>query len=138
MARGFKTGGRRLGSLNKRTAAHREAARQVLDSASAALGDRMQDIDAHTLLKLVYRNAELDLGVRLDAAKAALRHETPVMATTSVDLTVSNVPPDQWSDDQLRSFIAAERARQGLPAPDGQPIDVTPDCVENPPRNCTQ
>jgi hypothetical protein len=105
MARGFKTGGRLKGSLNKRTAAMRENARQALDSAKAVLGDKMADLDAHTLLKLVYRNTDLDLAVRLDAAKAALRHEVPVMAQTAIDLSVTARRPEEWTDDELRSFM---------------------------------
>jgi hypothetical protein len=101
----------------------------------------MADIDAHTLLRLVYRNTALDLGVRLDAAKAALRHETPVMATTQVDLSVSNVPAHRWSDEELHAFISAEKAKEErakLAAPNGQPLVIDQDCVENPQLKSTQ
>jgi hypothetical protein len=128
MARGFKTGGRQKGSLNTRTALARENARQVLDSAKAALGDKMADLDAHTLLKLVYRNTDLDLAVRLDAAKAALRHEVPVMAQSSIDLTVGR-RLEECSDAELYEIIARHRQ---LPAPTDEPIQVEEGYTEIP------
>lgn len=125
MAIGRKTGGRQKGTPNKKTIAKREA----LEQASAALG--WFEGDAHALLIALYKDPKIPPDIRLDAAKAAVRFEKPTMATTSIDLSVSQKPTVEWSDDELRRFIANERARQ-LNAPGAQPIDVTPDCVKNP------
>jgi hypothetical protein len=126
MARGFKTGGRQKGSLNKRTAQARENARAVLDSAKAVLGDKMADIDAHTLLKLVYRNTDLDLGVRLDAAKAALRHETPVMATSAnlTGVTTLNVEIEPKRFEVLRELLPTATTMAVLINPNNHPALV--------------
>ena len=56
MARGFKTGGRKRGSKNKRTLLLEGAARQLLDNASDILGENTFEGDAHALLILAYKN----------------------------------------------------------------------------------
>jgi hypothetical protein len=71
MARGFKTGGRKKGSKNKRSLLLEGAARQLLDDAKRILGDETFEGDAHALLMLTYKNKSLPLAVRLDAAKEA-------------------------------------------------------------------
>jgi hypothetical protein len=71
-----KTGGRQKGSRNKRTQ-EREAATAA---AMALIGGTIPDAfagDAHAFLMSVYKNPEIDLHSRLDAAKAALPYEKP-------------------------------------------------------------
>ncbi|MEZ0064021.1 hypothetical protein ABIF26_009583 [Bradyrhizobium elkanii] len=84
MARGFKTGGRKTGSKNRRTqeleAATANAAKQI----SEALGVPF-DGDAHALLMAIYKDTAKPIELRLDAAKAAIRFEKP--ALSSVDST---------------------------------------------------
>src|SRR5215467_5388116 len=81
MARGFKTGGRKKGSKNRRTLLLEDAARQAQEDAKHLLGDKTFEGDAHPLLVLTYKNEALPLAVRIDAAKAAIRFEKPVMST---------------------------------------------------------
>jgi hypothetical protein len=128
MPRGQKFGGRKAGTPNKTTA----AAKQAMASLEAAMGDRLENVRAHDVLKLIYRDREQPLAVRMSAAATAIRYEAPTMQSTQVDLTVSNVPIHRWSDAELHEFISQERARLGLPAPDGQPLTIDGDCVENP------
>ena len=71
---GKKTGGRVAGTPNKRK---RQA---VVAEAIARVGETIPDAfagDAHTLLIATYKNPNLDLHVRLEAAKAALPYEKP-------------------------------------------------------------
>jgi hypothetical protein len=90
MARGFKTGGRKKGSKNKRTLLLEGAARQLLDDAKRILGDETFEGDAHALLMLTYKNKSLPLAVRLDAAKAAIRFEKPAMSTVDARGSIEN------------------------------------------------
>jgi hypothetical protein len=75
MALGRKTGGRKPGSLNIRT----KVAQQALLVAATAEGS--ESIDAIELLQRVYRSTEVPLFVRIDCAKAALKHETPTLSS---------------------------------------------------------
>ena len=91
MARGFKTGGRKKGSKNKRTLLLEGAARLIQDDAKQILGDKTFEGDAHALLALTYKNESLPLAVRLDAAKAAIRFEKPVMSPVGARESNDNV-----------------------------------------------
>ena len=57
--------------------------------------------DAHALLVMIYRDQTLPLVMRLDAAKAAISYETPVLAAIS---TIDEV--DASSDAILREAVA--------------------------------
>ena len=63
MAIGKKTGGRKAGTPNKRTAKMRDATRRVLEDAQ--LRGRMDDLDAHGFMVLWYRNRDLNCDYRL-------------------------------------------------------------------------
>jgi hypothetical protein len=81
MAAGKKTGGRVAGTPNKRK---RQA---VVAEAIARVGETIPDAfagDAHALLIATYKNPNLDLHVRLDAAKAALPYEKPRLQTVTL------------------------------------------------------
>lgn len=77
--------GRPKGARNRRT----EALAAALASTAADLAQAIPDAfpgDAHALLMAVYKNPALDLTLRLDAAKAAVRYERP--ALSSIDSEV--------------------------------------------------
>ena len=76
MAPGFKTGGRVKGSRNKAVVAREAAMAEAAKLLSASDGDKF-DGDAHALLKAVYQNPVFPISLRNDAAKAALRIESP-------------------------------------------------------------
>jgi hypothetical protein len=96
---GVRTGnprGRPKGAKNRRTkeveAATAEAAAQI----EAALGEAFEG-DAHALLMAVYKNTALDLPLRLDAAKAAIRFEKPALQATKGELEVkAQVEAVEW------------------------------------------
>ena len=83
MALGRKTGGRQSGSLNLRT----KVAQQALVTAISAPEAGLEDVDAITLLRRVYRNPAVRLDVRIDCAKATLKHETPSLASVEQKTT---------------------------------------------------
>ena len=79
MARGKKTGGRKPGSINKRTealaATVRETAKQIeAVTAGAFCGD------SHAYLMTIYKDPAQPTAIRIDAAKAAISYEKPRLA----------------------------------------------------------
>lgn len=74
MARGFKTGGRKPGSRNKRTLNVEALTAKVEQSLAEPF-----EGDAHALLMLIYKDKTRDIELRIDAAKAAIRFEKPAL-----------------------------------------------------------
>lgn len=77
MAHGFKSGGRKAGSKNKRTVELEQATQDVAAKVSEILGLSAFEGDAHAFLMLVYKNEKVPIDIRLDAAKAAAPYEKP-------------------------------------------------------------
>lgn len=108
MARGFKTGGRKPGSKNKRTAEREAATEELVVQLSEALGVAAFSGDAHALLVMVYKNETLPIDMRIDAAKAAIRFEKPTLGVVesgpnALERYVARVPnkaatPDEWQE----------------------------------------
>jgi hypothetical protein len=111
MAKGKKTGGRKRGSQNKKTAALQRAVEQ-------AVGELIEPFegDSYAFLATLYKNKELPLAVRLDAAKTAIAYERPrlsnvAMTTKSLDDMMTAEEIFEFRD-QLKAFIAeAERQK---------------------------
>jgi hypothetical protein len=88
---GRKTGGRKPGSKNKRTLAMQAQAQETAEKIKEALGtDAAFAGDAHALLMAVYKNEQMPMEMRLDAAKSAVRYEKP--ALSSVDQKGDTAP----------------------------------------------
>lgn len=87
---GKRTGkprGRPKGSKNRHTVEREEKVEKTAAEIADALGLQGFDGDAHALLMLVYKNAEIPMDLRLDAAKAAIGYEKPKLS--SVDASLS-------------------------------------------------
>jgi hypothetical protein len=98
MAFGRKAGGRKKGSLNKATVARQQAMRDAEARLAANMPEGFAG-DAHALLVAIYTDTALPIELRLDAAKAAVRFERPVLAAT----TLTNKDPfDDLTTDELR------------------------------------
>jgi hypothetical protein len=91
MARGFKTGGRKKGSKNKRALLLQERTRALLDNAKEIIGGDLFEGDAHTFLMLTYKDKSLPHNLRLDAAKAAIRFEKPALTAIDANNTIEKV-----------------------------------------------
>ena len=94
--------GRPKGSVDRRTAAVAKAAEDAaahLNAAPSAFKG-----DEHALLMAVYKDTSLELPLRVDAAKAALRYEKP--ALSSVTATIHHQPSAALHDDDLARRIA--------------------------------
>jgi hypothetical protein len=106
-----KTGGRKAGTPNKKTA----ALKQAVVEAVGALPDAFEG-DSYAFLATVYKNQALPLGVRLDAAKTAIAYERPRLS--NVEMTTRSL--DRMTDedffrawDSVARFLA-ERGRPKL------------------------
>ena len=98
---GKKTGGRVAGTPNKRK---RQA---VVAEAIARVGETIPDAfagDAHALLIATYKNPNLDLHVRLEAAKAALPYEKPRLQ--AVTLANEGSEPPKMSELEIGRRLA--------------------------------
>src|SRR5690349_18764036 len=134
LARGRKTGGRRAGTPNKRTTVRIEA----MTAAEAEMASRLAEAtdyvpapepeffrgDAHSLLRLVYRDPRFPMETRIDCAKAAIRFERP--ALTAAHVAHSTAPSRQvlaqMTTDQLRALLLEMDATEA--AIDAQAIEA--------------
>lgn len=80
MAQGRKTGGRKPGSRNKRTLEFEAQMQQAAQKMKEALGFELFEGNALAFLATVYKNPNLPVDMRLDAAGKAARFETPTLA----------------------------------------------------------
>src|ERR1700746_2450994 len=104
-----KTGGRKAGTPNKKTA----ALKQAVVEAVGALPDAFEG-HSYAFLATVYKNQALPLGVRLDAAKTAIAYERARLA--HVAMTTRSL--DQLSDEEFfRAWDTVARflAERGRP-----------------------
>lgn len=95
-----KTGGRKLGSVNKATRTIREAAQEYTEDALKVLADVMNDHDQPALARIAAATAILDRG-----------HGRPAQAI-EVDANVSNRRMDLSLIDAELEAAALERARR--------------------------
>jgi hypothetical protein len=86
--------GRPRGSSNPNTKARRAAIKVVVANFEATTPDAFVG-DAVALMQLIYRDPKQDIGLRLDAAKAASRFERPALqATLTRDVTPQATTPN--------------------------------------------
>jgi hypothetical protein len=86
---GERRGGRRKGSRNKRSKALDEAQGQAAALIEGVIPGAFPG-NAHALLMAVYKNPEIPLHVRVDAAKAAIAYETPRLERRDLNHGVTN------------------------------------------------
>lgn len=79
MATGRKTGGRKKGVRNKRTTELDRMLEVAVETFKQT--HSVFEGDSHALLVLVYKDQDLPLATRIDAAKAAIRYEKPALAS---------------------------------------------------------
>jgi uridylate kinase len=77
--------------------------------------------DAHALLVAVYRDPRFSWETRIDAAKAAIRFEKPMLASATVDATFRR-DPSTLSDAELAAI--AGLGSPGAPQAEGNPPEL--------------
>lgn len=83
--------GRPRGAQNKRTEAVQAATQQVAEQIEVVLPDAFTG-DAHAYLMAIYKDPAQPTGLRVDAAKAAIRYEKPSMAPADATPKTDAVP----------------------------------------------
>lgn len=76
---GQKVGGRKKGTLNKRTAQREQRVQEAAAVIAGVIPGAFEG-DSHALLMAIYKNPDNPLELRLDAAKAAIGYEKPRLA----------------------------------------------------------
>jgi hypothetical protein len=118
-----KTGGRKAGTPNRKTA----ALKQAVVEAVGALPDAFEG-DSYAFLATVYRDKTQPLNMRLDAAKTAIAYERPrlsnvEMTTRSLDRMTDEEFFRAW--DSVATFLAQNGRPKLLEATAGSPPDAT-------------
>ena len=102
-----KPRGRPPGSLNKRTAAAKQAAATARAHIEATVPDAFTG-DAHAFLMTVYKDPRQTIELRLEAAGKAIRYEKPALAAVEMNATIKR-DADDFSDAELAAIIAEGR-----------------------------
>jgi hypothetical protein len=113
-----KTGGRRTGTPNKRTVALRTAIATAAEQIGAALGSEVFHGDAHALLMTVYKDLNQPIGLRMEAAKAALPYEKPRLASIENKIvdefeSMSDEQIEAWLDERAEARVRVRRRSHG-------------------------
>ena len=106
-----KTGGRKAGTPNKRTVALQTATATAAEQISATLGSEVFHGDAHALLMTVYKDLKRPIGLRMEAAKAAMPCEKPRLAS------IENKIVDEFETmpiDELEAWLAEQEEREPI------------------------
>ena len=98
----YKAGpGRPPGSKNKKTLALEEATRKVVATIDGAF-----DGDAHAFLQAVYKNPDVPLEIRIQAASRALRVEKPTLSASHSSHNINVGLADRMERARLRVINA--------------------------------
>ena len=120
-----KTGGRVKGTPNKQESpiarALREAREKALHQARESLA--AAQLDAHSLLRMVYLDSAQPIEVRIDAAKAAIGYELPKL--NAIDARIDAVShPESAADLVFRERQLLGRTFRGLGLPSPKVIEA--------------
>ena len=121
-----KTGGRKAGTPNKRTVALRTATATAAEQISATLGSEVFHGDAHALLMTVYKDLKQPIGLRMEAAKAALPYEKPRPASIENKIVdefenMSIEELEAWLDERAALTPRVRHRSHGVQRPRRQP-----------------
>lgn len=98
--------GRPKGRKDNKTIEREKRLNDAIEAMSPEVRSHIQDIDALGLLQLVYRNGELPLTTRIDAAKTAIRYERAALSSVDVNATAKHADPSALTDEELAARIA--------------------------------
>lgn len=104
---GIRTGrprGRPKGAKSKATIEREAAAAEAVARVEEKLQGAFEG-DAHALLVAVYKDGDLPLPVRIDAAKAAIRYEKPALAPQDA---AAKDPSQKALPERLKEYAREE------------------------------
>jgi len=115
-----KTGGRVKGTPNKQESPIARALREAREKALQEARDSVaaEQLDAHSLLRMVYLDPAQPIEVRIDAAKAAIGYELPKL--NAIDARIDAVSHPESAGDLVfreRQLLGRTFRGLGLPSP---------------------
>lgn len=121
-------GGRPEGTINPST----QAAHAAFEEARKALctpGSKRFEGNALQFMQAVYQNPDFGMTVRMDAARTAIKFETPALST--VDINAIAKPVNKLSDAELRAYLeSAMRAETIANTVDATVIEPSQDAAQ--------
>jgi len=117
--------GRKPGSKNKLTLERERALQETSEKITSILGEGAFEGDAHAFLVAVYKNPDLPVTLRTDAAKAAAPYEKPKLQ--SISHTLGNPSPETGETAaERRARITAEvnAILQPVPQPETPSLHI--------------
>ena len=120
-----KTGGRVKGTPNKQESPIARALREAREKAMQEERDSVaaEELDAHSLLRMVYLDPAQPIEVRIDAAKAAIGYELPKL--NAIDARIDAVShPESAGDLVFRERQLLGRTFRGLGLPSQKVIEA--------------
>src|SRR5262245_46663535 len=115
-----KTGGRKAGTPNKKTAALKQAVAEAVGALPGAF-----EGDSYAFLATVYKDRALPLHVRMTAATAAIPYERPRLS----NIAMTHRSVEQLTDEEF--FRAVDRLDAFL-AQQGQPLLIEAEQPDGP------
>jgi hypothetical protein len=85
------------------------------EALTRALGMNAFEGNAHSLLIAIYKDGSMPIGLRLDAAKAAVRYEKPALAAVEHSNQLATKPASEMTDDELAAIAAGGGVDQKRP-----------------------
>tara|TARA_R110000822_G_scaffold62916_10_gene154883 strand:+ start:5974 stop:6351 length:378 start_codon:yes stop_codon:yes gene_type:complete len=101
--------GRKKGSKNEASKKREESVKLAAQLVAEFMPNAFAG-DSHALLMAVYKNQDLPLLVRIDAAKAAIGFEKPRLSATNVTLDDKR-DPEQFTEAELEIIVREGIAR---------------------------
>lgn len=100
--------GRPRGTPNRKTVEQKAAVARVAELIESQIPEAFTG-DAHAFLMTVYKDVSIELPIRIDAAKAAVRFEKPMLSAVEakVAMTVEDLDEAQLNAEILREGTAA-------------------------------
>ena len=119
-----KTGGRQLGTPNKRTGELKAAVAAAAERMNELIPDAFQG-DAHAYLISLYKDPKVDMRVRLDAARAAISYEKPRQASVEVTNRPGALDFANMRSDEIEAALVQVLADHGVSVVGGEPASTT-------------
>jgi hypothetical protein len=113
MSRGSKPnerrGGRQKGTPNKRTAAREQAVAEMARAIADVIPEAFQG-NVHAFLMAIYKDPEMPIEMRIDAAKKAIHFEKPALAAVESsnvlrlvnDVSEEPMSEEEWAEHAMR------------------------------------
>jgi hypothetical protein len=108
-----KTGGRKPGTPNKRTAERKAAVEAAAERVNELLPNAFQG-DAHAFLITVYKDPSVDMHTRIDAARAAIGYEKPRQSSVEMTRSPGAIDFESMRSDEIEATLTKILIEHGV------------------------